>query len=113
MTKLETQRDFYETVYYRGRLGARKPSGHLRRLARRIEIRPGEDVLDIGCGTGQWLQACMEGGARPSGIDLSEKAIGVCKDRMPKGVFRAECADLLPFGDESFDVITSMALAFA
>jgi 2-polyprenyl-3-methyl-5-hydroxy-6-metoxy-1,4-benzoquinol methylase len=35
-------------------------------------IRPGERVLDVGCGTGVLMAALAEAGARAVGIDASE-----------------------------------------
>jgi len=38
-------------------------------------IRKGDNVLDLGCWPGSWLQACLQFRARPVGIDLRETTI--------------------------------------
>jgi len=101
-------RQYYDDVYYRSASGHGAASRHLRRLARRIGVRSGERVLDVGCGLGEWLLAARECGAVPAGIDLSGKAIAVCRERMPEGQFAAGPAEILPFPDQSFDVVTCL-----
>ena len=101
-------RRFYDSVYY-GRIAERRPvSSHLRRLARRIGIGQGMRLLDVGCGTGEWLRAARERGAQPSGIDLSHKAIDASKAAMPEGDFRCGPAETLPFPDASFHWVTCL-----
>jgi SAM-dependent methyltransferase len=39
------------------------------------EARPGERVLDLGCGAGRFLDALTRHGARPIGVDVSERAL--------------------------------------
>jgi len=101
-------RQYYDDVYYRSASGHGGTSRHLRGLARRIGVRGGERVLDVGCGLGEWLLAARECGAVPAGIDLSSKAIAVCRERMPEGEFAAGPAETLPFPDQSFDVVTCL-----
>jgi O-antigen chain-terminating methyltransferase len=66
-----------------------------------------ENVLDIGCGRGEFLDVMREAGVPARGIDLSEECIQQCRD---KGL-QAEIADLFPFlaaqPDEEFDGILS------
>lgn len=35
------------------------------------ELRPGESVLDLGCGDGEFLKACQQRGAVGIGVDMS------------------------------------------
>jgi SAM-dependent methyltransferase len=101
-------RSFYDSIYYRSAGPYAKPSGHLLRLAARLEIGPHQRVLDVACGTGQWLKAASEFGAVSYGIDLSEKAIGVCRLMMPGGTFHAQAAETLPFDDDQFDLVSCL-----
>lgn len=72
--QLESIRSFYDTQYYKNLDPIKKaPSTHLRRLAKKIGIQKDDCVLDIACGTGEWLSACNEIDAHISGIDLSKK----------------------------------------
>ncbi|HEY7431362.1 MAG TPA: methyltransferase domain-containing protein [Streptosporangiaceae bacterium] len=81
-----------------------------------LRLRPGEDVLDIGCGPG--LLACeMAGEVGPAGsvhgVDASEPMLALAAARArPPGAAPLELqpADVtaLPFGDGSFDAATSI-----
>ena len=66
-----------------------------------------ENVLDIGCGRGEFLDVMREAGVPARGIDLSEECIQQCRDQG----LEAEVADLFPFlaaqPDEEFDGILS------
>jgi ubiquinone/menaquinone biosynthesis C-methylase UbiE len=105
---LSELRSFYDSKYYRLIRPGTSVSRHLRRLARKIEIKEKQQVLDVACGTGSWLFACKELGAATFGVDLSEKAIAACKTIMPEGEFHSTSAEKLPFGDKRFDVVTCL-----
>jgi O-antigen chain-terminating methyltransferase len=66
-----------------------------------------ENVLDIGCGRGEFLDVMREAGVPARGIDLSGESIQQCHE---KGL-QAEVADLFAFlaaqPDEEFDGILS------
>jgi 2-polyprenyl-3-methyl-5-hydroxy-6-metoxy-1,4-benzoquinol methylase len=52
-----------------------------------------QDVLDIGCGRGEFLEFMRDLGVRARGIDLGEESVAQCRD---KGL-DAEVADLFPY----------------
>lgn len=99
---------FYDENYYADIKGAGSPTAHHRRLARRLGICAGQRVLDVACGTGEWLQAAYEREALIFGVDLSEKAISFCSRNNPEGQFLANSAENLPFGNESMDIISCL-----
>ena len=99
---------FYDTVYYKDADSGVQVPEHLRRLARKIGVQPGAHVLDVACGTGAWLMTVSECGGIPSGIDLSEKAVGICRKNMPGGEFHCGPAESLPFADNRFDIVTCL-----
>jgi len=107
MSNHDEIQSFYDDVYYKNANGNITPSRHLRNLAEKY-VQSGDRVLDVACGTGHWLMAARERGAIPSGIDLSGKAISICRANMPAGEFHAGPAESLPFPDNSFDVITCL-----
>ena len=101
-------KQFYETDYY-GKAGYEiVVSAHLKGLAQKIGVKKGQKVLDVACGTGEWLTAVKDCGANPSGIDLSEKAIDICRHNLPEGDFIAGPAEQLPFSDNNFDIISCL-----
>ncbi len=107
---LDEIRDFYDDVYYSdaSASGASRIPAHYFRLFKRLKIGRGADVLDVACGVGEWLGACARNNCSVSGVDLSAKAIGICKERLPQGDFYAQPAETLPFDDDSFDVVTCL-----
>ena len=107
---LEEIREFYDDVYYSGASAsaASQIPRHYFRLFKRLKISRGAHVLDVACGTGEWLDACAREDCSISGVDLSSKAIAVCEERLPQGNFYAQPAETLPFDDDSFDVVTCL-----
>ncbi len=104
---LDEIRDFYDSTYYQDNR-PKPPRRHDFALLKKIDVNMGNRVLDVACGTGEWLQACWSKGATPCGIDLSERAIATCKQVMPEGEFYVQAAEKLPFPDNSFDVVTCL-----
>ena len=49
----------------------------------RIDLRPGQLVLDIGCGVGAFLRLVASRGARPFGLDASEALLEFAASRTP------------------------------
>lgn len=99
---------FYDEVYYRSATVNVHRSRHLVEIADRLRIVPGQKVLDVACGTGDWLEIAASRVAIISGIDISERAIGVCRQRLPWGEFHVGPAEILPFSDQQFDLITCL-----
>ena len=103
-------KEFYDSVYYADATADNggRVEGHYVRLFNRLNIADGANVLDVACGTGEWLQVCALHDCDLSGVDLSPKAIAICEQRLPNGKFFAQPAETLPFDDNTFDVITCL-----
>lgn len=99
---------FYDEVYYRDAKQISPPSYHLVRLANRLGIKPEQKILDVACGVGNWMEIAASKGATISGIDISERAIDICRQRLPEGEFHVGPAETLPFSDRQFDLITCL-----
>lgn len=106
--ELDKIRAFYDSVYYKSAKTYTKTPGHHKRLAQTLGIAQGERVLDVACGLGEWLATCASLGAMPHGVDISEKAVDICKAVMPSGSFFAQPAESLPFPDGHFDVVSCL-----
>ncbi|HWT25958.1 MAG TPA: class I SAM-dependent methyltransferase [Solirubrobacteraceae bacterium] len=79
---------------------------------RRLDAQPGMSVLDVGCGSGRFLQLAAAAGLEPSGLDASERLIAVARTRVPHADLRVGEMEALPFGDDGFDVVTGFNAFF-
>jgi ubiquinone/menaquinone biosynthesis C-methylase UbiE len=90
---------------------ARETWGENKRAIAALAVRPGDRILDIGCGPGRSIAALAElaPNGRVVGVDPSELMVGVALRRNHALVSsgRAEIAiasaSSLPFGDATFD----------
>ena len=73
----------------------------------RLGIAEGDRLLDAACGSGLALELAALRGALCFGIDASQRLIAVAQDRSPGGDIRVGDMNDLPWGDETFDVVTS------
>ena len=75
-----------------------------RQILRLLDIRPGERLLDVGCGIGYLSGLASSCGAQIVGIDMSRKALVHAREQLLGG-FVAGGAGVLPFADDSFDKV--------
>ena len=73
---------------------------------RRAGIGAGQRVLDLGCGSGVFLRAAADRGARVSGLDASEALLAIARERVPDADLRVGDIQFLPYEDDGFDVVT-------
>lgn len=78
------------------------------------ETAGGLAVLDVGCGNGYVLGRYARQGARVCGIDLTEAALALSRQRFAlaglEGEFRRSDGDHVPFADASFDIACAMGV---
>jgi SAM-dependent methyltransferase len=72
----------------------------------RVTLRPGDAVVDIGCGVGAFLELVTERGAVAFGLDASESLIELARTRLPDADLRVGEMECLPYKDDSFDLVT-------
>lgn len=80
------------------------------RVAAAAEIRPGQRVLDVACGTGVLtrLVAVRTGSSGAvTGLDLSPRMLAIAKRLSPTLTWQEGDAQALPFPDETFDAVVS------
>ena len=69
----------------------------------------GKDILEFGCGAAQWSIALAQRGARPVGLDLSERQLAHARRLMAEaGVdfpLIHGSAEAVPLPDASFDIV--------
>jgi demethylmenaquinone methyltransferase / 2-methoxy-6-polyprenyl-1,4-benzoquinol methylase len=81
---------------------------------KRISVKPGDNCLDVCCGTGEWTFALAEAAGKSghvTGLDFSENMLKVGREKLkkrslPQVAFVHGNAMELPFGDNTFDVVT-------
>jgi SAM-dependent methyltransferase len=78
----------------------------------RVDLQPGQVVLDIGCGVGAFLRLVVERGARAFGIDASRALIDLARTRLPHADLRVGEMEQLPYQDDSFDLVTGFNSLF-
>lgn len=80
-----------------------------RALAEHYQIKPGDKILDVGCGKGYLLYDFTKvvPDVEITGIDVSSYAIENCKEEI-KDRLRVSNATLLPFEDQYFDLVISI-----
>ena len=105
----KSAQQFYDQTYYAD-AGRQRGSAtwHTRRIAHRLGNLRDKHVLDVACGLGEWLELLGRDGALLSGIDISERAVQACREQLPGADIRLGSADLLPWPDATFDLITCL-----
>ena len=101
-------RNFYNSVYYKKATALHSDLRHYVSLAAKINVQPEQEVLDVACGKGDWLLTVKARGAIPAGIDLSEKAVEICKSVIPDGEIHTGAAEALPFENRRFHIVTCL-----
>jgi len=72
-----------------------------------LALQPGARVLDLGCGTGDFVAAVAACGARPIGVDLSAGMLREARRRLPAHALTRADALALPLRDASVDAVVS------
>lgn len=80
-----------------------------RMMAEHYGIKPGDRILDVGCGKGYLLHDFTQvvPGVEVTGIDISSYAIANAKEEIQHRV-QVGNATQLPFADDSFDLVISI-----
>ena len=89
-----------------------------RDLLARVELKPGQDVLDVATGTGNIAVRAAAAGAQVAGLDLTPELFETARRRAEEQGVAVDWiegdAEDLPFGDESFDrVLSAFGIQFA
>jgi demethylmenaquinone methyltransferase/2-methoxy-6-polyprenyl-1,4-benzoquinol methylase len=78
-----------------------------RRITAEAVVRPGDEVLDACCGTGDLAVACARAGAaKVTGLDFSERMLERARRKAPEIQWISGDVLTLPFEDASFNAAT-------
>jgi ubiquinone/menaquinone biosynthesis C-methylase UbiE len=72
------------------------------------DIKEGDNVLDLGCGNGRFYEWLKK--SNYIGVDPSLELIKICKNNYPEANFIVALGNALPFEDNLFDKIFSIAV---
>jgi ubiquinone/menaquinone biosynthesis C-methylase UbiE len=110
--KQEKIREHYDSVadtydhhydHYRGRNYHTHLSDYL------IKALPDQgDLLDIGCGTGLFVEKYLRHGGTAAGVDISEKMVQRARLRCPGCEFVVGNGEAIPFSDNTFNAVSSL-----
>lgn len=103
------KRDYVDVVYNED---VRPLTSYPRKLAsylfKRFEMRPGDRLLDIGCGRGEFLKGFIDCGIQGSAVDQSDVALRYCSNAEIK------ISDIenqgIPYPDNYFDFVYSKSV---
>jgi SAM-dependent methyltransferase len=80
-------------------------------LLARVDVKPGERVLDLATGTGWTARRLAQKGARVTGVDIGAGVIAAAQDFAKRAsleiVFQVGDAERVTLPDGAFDVVTS------
>jgi len=103
---VEYVRAYYEDLWRRLPEELTAPDFQVRRAFLRAHVRPGERVLDLGSGAGEFTAELVDAGAQAIGAEVAQAAVERATAWHPGIDFRlVPIEDPLPFGDCSFEVV--------
>jgi len=111
---LNKQQKRYDESWRYGLSSGREEYGNLQTnlefLAEINLLKPGDKILEIGCGIGSIVFALSEKGYDITGIDISSEAIVYGLKKYGNIRLQVQAAESLPYENESFDVVLSFDL---
>lgn len=97
---------YFDRVWESVPAGAEPERFELRRTLLLAEVSPGQRVLDVGCGEGEFTAALAAAGARPIGIDVADEPLRRGHAAHPELDLRLVAENgPLPFEAASFEVV--------
>lgn len=112
--QLKEQQDLYDRGWRGGLEGGKEQRGNLRTnldfLSRTGLLKPGDRILEIGCGIGAVVNELAGQGYHVTGTDISQVAIEYGLAKYGDLDLQVQPAEELAFADGQFDVVLSFDL---
>lgn len=70
-------------------------------------IRPGAEILDLGCGSGEPVTARLARHGRVTAVDLSRRMLSMARERVPSAVFVQADMTSVRFPSGAFDAVVA------
>ena len=97
---------FYEDVWAELPEDPKPWAWERRRALLLAEAKPGQRVLDLGCGAGRFVAALQDAGADPVGVEIAEAALERARRNVPGAELHALAADgAIPLEDATVDLV--------
>jgi SAM-dependent methyltransferase len=74
----------------------------------RIPKIVGQRILDVGCGSGLFIQRAAKHGATVTGLDAARGLVAIARRRLPDSDLRLGEMETLPYFAATFDVVTML-----
>jgi SAM-dependent methyltransferase len=91
---------------------SRYMESNAREFYERLNVAPGSQLLDVGCGSGKLALVAAKDGLEVTGVDIASNLVERARVRaQAEGLtvrFEEADAEALPFEDASFDVVASL-----
>ena len=87
----------------------RKIKDELKEFANEVKNANGQNVLDLGCGSGIQSKQLIDEGLKVVGLDISPKMVAEARKRVPRAKFVVGDMAKLPFKKDSFDGVYARA----
>jgi SAM-dependent methyltransferase len=114
MPQMEQMKQGMKAAWMAGDFGqiAKYSAAEAEAFIARLPIRPGMEVLDVACGTGNLAIPAARAGAKVIGVDIATNLLEQARARAAseglKVDFREGDAEALPFRESAFDLVVSM-----
>ncbi len=83
-----------------------------RAILGKLDLRPGERLLEIGCGGGLLLRDALRAGACVTGLDHSAEMVALARELAPEADVVLGRAEALPFPDGAFSAVAMSVVFF-
>jgi len=111
---LKKQQELYDQGWRKELQAGKEERGNLQTnlefLAQVNMLRPGDRILEIGCGIGTVVHELSNKGHDIIGIDISDEAIEYGRKKYSDIRLEVQAAETLPYEDESFEIVLSFDL---